>query len=813
MFDEPDSHEFLKSLNPEQQAAVLQVDGPMLILAGPGSGKTRVITHRIAHMIHSGIDSRNIVALTFTNKAADEMKNRLSEMVPGHRATASTFHRFCSRLLRVYAPQIGLSENFTIYDTSDSKKLFKQAIGETELDLRHYSIANISQEVSNLKNRGIMPDTFEPKPGNYLHRIVSSVYPQYQKLLQLANGVDFDDLLMLTGQLLIENDDLRASLDSRFSHMMVDEYQDTNLAQYRLVRLLNRDYPNLAVTGDPDQSIYGWRGATLSNILEFERDFQNVRIVRLEQNYRSTKSILSVADMLIANNFRRKPKALRTDNARGEPVSLVGYRNPEIEANEIAESIRHAIRKENRRPNDFAILYRTNALSRALEHALRIHGVPYQVVQGLEFYQRREIKDLLAFTHLINNPADAIAFERVINVPTRGIGAKTVEKIRRYSIDNRVQITEAARRAGLIDSLAKSTATKISKFVAMYDRICESRDLPVAEIIQKIIDQTGYRDWLIEAGTEEAHERANNIDELVVAAAEFDRQHPEDGGLEAFLEQAALVNDTDAWESASEFVTLLTIHSSKGLEFPCVYIIGLEDGILPHERSSSNDDELEEERRLLFVGITRAQDRLQLSRCESRYRKNGYWPCIASRFLMELPRDEMNVHEPRSINDYGGDEEEPWSKDLDPWLHDGVPEIDINDDTVREHVSEFAKPKNPANKIPQTKILQTQSPLPKGSQQNDDSREQPSYEDVPKFPRLVTAADLAKEQEAGTAIRKIHPEVFKLGMRVGHPLYGTGVISELSGSGLKKTAHVDFGEYGCRRFRLSHSPLLPVESE
>ncbi|MEZ6093045.1 MAG: UvrD-helicase domain-containing protein [Pirellulaceae bacterium] len=784
MFDETPTS-FLDGLNPAQRQAVEHIHGPLLILAGPGSGKTRVITHRIAHMIQSGVDSRNIVALTFTNKAADEMRNRLEAMIPGHQAWTGTFHRFCSRLLRVYAPQVGLSENFTIYDTGDSRKLIKDAVGEAELDLRHHSMSNIAEEISKLKNAGIQPDQFEPRPGNYLQRIVASIYPQYQRLLQMANGVDFDDLLLLVGQLLTENEDLRASLDDRYSHMMVDEYQDTNTAQYRLILMLNQRAPNIAVTGDPDQSIYGWRGATLSNILEFEKDFQNVRVVRLEQNYRSTKSILSVADTLIANNLRRKAKSLHTDNDRGEPVTLISCRNPEEEARQIAETIAHAVRIEGRRPSEFAIFYRTNSLSRSLEHSLRAHGIPYQVVQGLEFYQRREIKDVLAYAHLINNPSDSIAFQRIVNVPSRTIGDKTIEKLRRYAIDNGHTMLEAARRAGLVNTIAKSTATKISKFVALYDQICEHREKPVAELFQKIVDLSGYREWLIDDGTEESHDRANNVDELIVAAAEFDQQHPDDGGLESFLEQAALVNDTDAWESTSDFVTLLTIHSSKGLEFPCVFIVGLEDGILPHERSSTNDEEIEEERRLLFVGITRAMERLQISRCENRYRKGGYWPCIASRFLMELPRDEMNVIEPRSINDFG-DDDEPWAEHLDPWMNEGVPEIDVNDDDS-------------------TQVYESAVPF-----QVDSSKREADISPATDMPALITASELAKKLDSEPR-NKLHPDVFSDGMDVEHPVYGVGTIVGLSGSGIKKTATVDFREYGKRRFRLSHSPLTPVQ--
>lgn len=761
----------LAHLNSAQREAVETIDGPLLILAGPGSGKTRVITHRIAHMIEQGIPAHSIVALTFTNKAAGEMRERLATLAPGQAVWSGTFHRFCSRLLRVYANHVGLTENFTIYDTSDAKKLLKQAIDAAEVDLRHYSADSLGQAISSLKSQGVGHDQFTPPVGNPLLHLAGRVYPHYQRLLQLANGVDFDDLLLYAVQLLRDNPELRDQLDRRYAYMMVDEYQDTNRVQYQLIRMLNHTLQNLAVTGDPDQSIYGWRGANINNILDFEKDYRDVRVVRLEQNYRSTKSILAVADQLISNNTRRKAKQLLTDNAQGEPVSLVAYPDPQVEGRDIAEAIAVAIRSGKRRPRDFAIFYRTNALSRSLETSLRNSGIPYQVVQGLEFYQRREIKDLTAYLHLLNNERDSVAFERVINVPSRKIGDKTVEKLREYAQQNNLSLLAAARVAGLVQTISKSVATKISQFVAMFDRIGEVCDKDVGVIIRKVLVETKYREWLVEDGSEEGYERAANVDELVSACDEFDLQHPSDGGLEAFLEQSALVNDTDAWESDSDFVTLLTIHSSKGLEFPAVYIVGLEDGLIPHERSSTNDEELEEERRLLFVGITRAQEQLQLSRCLGRYRRNGIWPCIASRFLMELPREQMNCFEPAKSDPWAneGDGYEPDLSNVDPWMEDGF------------SADMFEEPK----------------PVVKSNANAS-------------LPRVVTAAELEQLQSEINAIR-LHPDRYVHGMLVEHPEYGIGRIVDLSGSGMKRVATVEFPILGKRRFRLSHSNLQPAE--
>ena len=665
-------------LNPAQQSAVEQTEGPLLIVAGPGSGKTRVITHRIAYMIAKGIPSQKIVALTFTNKAADEMRKRLSLLAPNNFTWAGTFHRFCSRLLRVHASMVGLSENFTIYDMKDAKQVVKQAIENTEVDIRHYSPDSVGNEISNVKNVAITPDKFQPRNGNAMDRIVAQVYPEYQKLLQMANAVDFDDLLMHTVDLLTNNNDLRTSLDHRFEYMMVDEYQDTNIAQYQLIRLLNHNTQNLAVTGDPDQSIYGWRGANIRNILEFEKDYPAVSVVRLEQNYRSTKSILRVADQLIANNVRRKKKVLITDNDEGESVRLVAYPSPQDEAVDIADSIALAIQKGTRKPSDFAILYRTNYLSRSLEHTLRAAGVPYQIVNGHEFYQRREIKDLVAYLHLINNDKDMVAFQRVVNVPSRKIGKVTLARIRNYALANNMSMMDAARDIDKIETIKGATSTKIKKFTAMIDGLQQSATAEVETILRNVLVETSYREWLTMDGSEEGFERASNVDELVVAASEFDSEHPEDGGLEKYLEQTALVSDTDVWESTSEFVTLMSLHAAKGLEFKKVFIIGLEDGILPHERSSSDDEQIEEERRLLFVGITRAEEELQLSRCLNRFRRGSYWPAIASRFLMELPRDEMQVFEPS--NHQGGMTDQQLQETIarmSDWSSD-LPEYDSN---------------------------------------------------------------------------------------------------------------------------------------
>ena len=777
----PSNDQLLSQLNPSQQEAVTHIDGPLLILAGPGSGKTRVISHRVAYMIAQGIPSHSIVALTFTNKAADEMRNRIQRLAPGGKMWTGTFHRFCSRILRQHAPMVGLSENFTIYDTGDAKKVIKQAIANSEVELQHHTPATIFDRISKLKSAAITHHEFTPRPGDYMHAIVARVYPEYQKLLQMSNAVDFDDLLLWCVDLLRHNPELRESFDIQHQYFMVDEYQDTNLTQYQLIRLLNHNVRNLAVTGDPDQSIYGWRGANLNNILEFENDYPNLNVVRLEQNYRSTKSILSAADQLISYNKKRKPKSLLTDNAEGSPVKLVAYPNAQQEAQDIAETVAMEISKGNRSARDFAILYRTNHLSRSLEHAFRSAGIPYQVLKALEFYQRREVKDVLACLHLINNPSDNVAFERIINVPPRQIGKVTVTRIRNYAMQKGIPLLRAARECGLITEIGKGAAVKVAKFVALFDQFSERGHESVGQLMNNVVFQLGYRDWLTADGSEEGHERASNVDELINAAQEFDMEHPDDGGLERYLEQSALVSDTDAWESDSDFVSLMTLHAAKGLEFPCLFVVGLEDGLLPHERSGRDPDQIEEERRLLFVGITRAKEELQLSRCLSRFRKGSLWPCIASSFLMELPRESMQVFEPQSANTYEDDlDDVPF--DIDPWMHDGIGNDPDEADFRGNEDEEFDESSTPATVSKKTE------------------------NSTPSFPRLMTGTDLAKKQES--TIRQ-HPSIYKEGMTVEHDEYGTGVIETLSGKNMKRTATVSF-KAGKKKFRLAFSDLRIV---
>jgi len=754
------------SLTPPQQEAVRHINGPLLILAGPGSGKTRVVTHRIAHMLQKGVPAWRVLALTFTNKAADEMRSRVERLAAGRGVWMGTFHSFCARLLRSHASLVGLNANYSIYDTDDSKKALKLAIEESDVDLVRTRPEVIANAISWAKNNLVTPEAYIPQEGDPLDAIVQKVYPVYQKRLLESNATDFDDLLLHVAMLLKSSPELRATLDERYRYILVDEYQDTNLAQYAIVRALSINHSNLAVTGDPDQSIYGWRGANLNNILDFEKDFNSVKVVRLERNFRSTPNILRAADQLIAYNVKRKPKRLYTEKPDGAPVKLIVYESARDEADDIARNIAEAINSERRCPKDFAVFYRINALSRQLEHALRWARVPYQVVSGLEFYQRREIKDVLAYLHLLNNPQNDVAFLRIVNTPSRGIGKKTLERLTAHARRHGRSLLEAARESRQVGSIAKAISAKISRFVAMYDSMCKQMHGDLFEIIQCVVQESGYRVWLIESGSEEDADRLENVEELLTAAAEFDSQHAdEDNRLELFLEQSSLVSDTDAWEGESNKVSLMTLHAAKGLEFPAVYIVATEDGLLPHERSKESLDELEEERRLLFVGITRAQEELQLSLAQFRAFRGQFQPTIPSQFLMELPREEMDLTEPPSYDfedeDFGVDDEEEWDDDED-W----------------------------SDEEPSQRVVE----------QNLDSAFPPG---------IVTAAQML-ESDPGQAAR-FPPHVFEQGMMVTHPEYGSGTIVSVSGTGVKRKAQVEFAEgNSVKSFLLAHSPLAPL---
>lgn len=800
----------LDSLTEAQQTAVQHIDGPMLMLAGPGSGKTRVVTHRIANLIEHGVPPWQILALTFTNKAAQEMAARVERLAPNQRVWVSTFHRFCARLLRQYAGLVGLPENYTIYDTGDSLSALKQTLDELDLDLTHMTPERVYSAISWAKNSLILPEQYEARPGHPVGLVVAKVYPAYQARLLRCGAVDFDDLLLHVATMLRENSELRAKLDARYRYILVDEYQDTNLAQYTIVRALSIDYPNLSVTGDPDQSIYGWRGANLNNILDFEQDFPNVRVVRLEQNYRSTKRILRVADRLIGHNKKRKQKGLFTHNDEGPAVRLTVFPTQRNEAEDIAARIARDVHTGQRRPRDFAIFYRMNALSRSLEFALRDFGVPYQMVNGVEFYQRKEIKDVLAYLHLLNNPRNDVALLRIFNTPPRGIGKTTINHLRNYADRRGKTLLEAARESGLVESINKRAAVAVAKFVAMFDRLQLISQAAVEEIMGHVLTESGYQEMLKASESEEDAERLANIEELLTAARQFDEQQAGTGHLETFLEEVCLVNDTDAWESENDRVTMMTLHGSKGLEFPVVFIIALEEGLLPHERSRESPDQLEEERRLLFVGLTRAEQELHLSLSRYREFRGQRKMSVPSQFCMELPHEDMEVVELNWASAIGAGSVAA--------VHDDVHEE--SPDEVHHHAGDDAFADRDHDEAIDTAH----------EDQLDGTRLGDAHEDAGHagddsdldFPFSAAATPVAPVATHGAAPAPaaipaaparpvVPPDEFFLGMRVQHPNYGLGKVVALSGNGVKRTATVNFASMaGTKKFVIAHSPLQPV---
>ncbi len=728
----------------------------MLILAGPGSGKTRVVTHRIAWLLDQGIPCHSIVALTFTNKAAEEMQARLACLAPGKRVWVSTFHRFCAKLLRQHAPLVGLQENFTIFDTADSAQALRRALEKWHGEPPRFTPNALRNAISWAKNHLLTARNYQPRHGDELDAAVGQVYPAYQKLLAEANAVDFDDLLLHVAELLRENPEVRRSLDERYRFVLVDEYQDTNLAQYAIVRAISIDYPNLAVTGDPDQSIYGWRGANLGNILEFDRDFPGAKVARLEQNYRSTQRILSVAAQLISHNVKRKEKALFTDNGEGAPVCVVKFPTQQDEARAIAAKIAGEVRSGRRRARDFAVFYRINALSRAFEFALREEGVAFQLVHGLEFFQRREIKDTLAYVQLAGNPRNEIALLRIINTPPRGIGPTTVRRLTAHASARGMSLLEAARDVEKIGSIKRAGAAKVRRFVKLVDRLAALAGASMEELLGTVVAESGYREYLGQSGSAEDEDRLANIEELLTVAREFDERHGGAGPIEAFLEETSLVSDTDDWEQAADRVTLMTLHAAKGLEFPVVFITAVEEGLIPHERNRDNPDHLEEERRLLFVGVTRAQEQLQLSMAQYRHFRGRRRMTIPSHFLMELPRGEIEYADSCAGT----------------WMEAEPPEVE----PVFSRCDERPPP---------------HSTVPRRAE-----------------PAITTAANMLSGDAPEAAVS---PDAFVQGMLVCHPARGLGRIVALSGGGAGRKATVEFLGQGRREsLLLAQSPLQPV---
>lgn len=648
--------DILAGLNKSQSEAVRHVDGPLLVLAGAGSGKTRVLTTRIAYLIqHKNISPRNILAITFTNKAAGEMKKRIGNMIPREISElwVSTFHAACLRILRRQASFMGYTNNFVIYDDSDQQTIIKECLKELNLDEKKFPPRVISAGISAAKNNLKTAAEFRAVASDFFKQTVAGVYELYEKKLKQNNALDFDDLIMVTIRLLKSNKAVLNYYQEKFRYILVDEYQDTNHAQYVLVNLLAQKYRNLCVVGDPDQSIYRFRGANMHNILNFEKDYPEARVILLEQNYRSTRTILESANQVIKNNKVRKEKNLWTNGPKGEPIVVFTGYDEHAEAAFVVDRI-FRLKNKGYAYNDLAILYRTHAQSRVLEEKLLAAGIPYTMVGGLKFYERKEIKDLLAYLRLIANPADRVSLARIINVPKRGIGSASLGKILTYAGERGNNLVEVLENAGEIKGLtpkARSAAINLGEVLFLLRNKLDK--MTIAELVEETLRQTGYRQALENENTVESRTRLENLQEFISVAREFDRKQP-GGNLEEFLSELALVTDIDQYDADSDKVTMMTLHSAKGLEFPIVFLVGMEEGVFPHSRSLYDPGEMEEERRLCYVGITRARERLYLTHCQQRTLYGNTKKNKASRFLDEIPMKYLTTRDP--LDDMPGDE-------------------------------------------------------------------------------------------------------------------------------------------------------------
>ena len=637
----------ITNLNPQQQTAVEHINGPMLILAGAGSGKTKVLTCRIAHLLELGVPPYKILAITFTNKAAREMRSRVDAMVgPAAKDVwLYTFHAVCARFLRREIEVLGTHKsNFAIYDAADQKNLLKSILKDMNLDEKRFPPAALQNAISNAKNQMQNAADFAKLAGDFFEQKAAEVYTLYEKRLLANNAMDFDDLLMLSVKILAECPDVREKYQQRFSYIMIDEYQDTNRAQYLLTRYLAGDEGNLCVVGDADQSIYGWRGADIRNILDFEKDYPKAELLKLEQNYRSTTVILDAANAVIENNTGRKPKKLWTNNPVGTAITYYNAMDERDEARFVVEQAQRLIRSGRFSYGDMAVLYRTNTQSRVFEEMLIKSGISYSMVGGVKFYDRKEIRDVMAYLKLLYNPYDTLSLLRIINVPKRGIGQATVNKMQDYANVRGISLFEVITNAAAVPGLSPRFISKLEEMSGiLFDLMAETDSVPIERLIDDVIHKTGYLEELQAERTPQSESRAENLQELISVARDFLKDEGEEKTLARFLEHVALVSDIDDAQLDNDKFTLMTLHSAKGLEFPVVFLAGMEEGLFPHARSLMDDEQMEEERRLCYVGITRAKQILYLTGAKTRtiYGKTNY--SMPSRFLEEIP--EKLVHE------------------------------------------------------------------------------------------------------------------------------------------------------------------------
>ena len=640
--------DILAGLNPAQLEAVEAIKGPVLILAGPGSGKTRVITQRVAYLIKEcGVSPRHIMAVTFTNKAAKEMTERLDNLVSTavKQLTLGTFHAICARILRQDGEAAGIDPHFVIYDDDDQIALTKRCLQELNLDPKHTTPSAIQNKISFAKSQVIDPKEYLARSRSYFEEVVGRVYERYQQMMKESAALDFDDLLMQTVQLLKHNPKVREHYQERYLHLLVDEFQDTNLVQYELIKLLGGKHRNICVVGDPDQSIYSWRSADLRNILNFEKDYPEAKVILLEQNYRSTKTILDVATGIIAANKERKPKDLWTENAAGEKATIVETYNEQEEAQFVVSEVDKLVREGRFKAGDCAVMYRTNAQSRALEEAFIRYGLPYKLVAGTRFYERKEVRDVIAYLRYIQNGNDGVSLLRIINVPGRGVGQRTLSELTALAKSMNVNESETLQllAAGKLEKIPFNSriAQSLAGFATMINELrAMSKEVCLSELFDKVCEKSGYKNFL--ANDKEGEERWENVLELRTVAKEYD-ELPPPTGLAAFLEGVTLVADVDSLDGSTDAVTLITLHQAKGLEFPAVFIVGLEEGVLPHIKSFDDPSQMEEERRLCYVGVTRAKQKVYLIRAFRRNLMGGNLVNEPSRFLSDIPKELITM--------------------------------------------------------------------------------------------------------------------------------------------------------------------------
>ena len=742
----------LNDLNPVQQKAVLETEGPLLVFAGAGSGKTRVLTYRIAYLIQEkGVHPWNIFAVTFTNKAADEMRERVERLLGGSaRGTwISTFHSACARILRQHIERLGFQRNFVIYDAQDQERHLKTIMKELNLDFKMFPPRAIQSGLEQLKNEGITPDRYSPNPYNIFQKRLALVYQRYQEDLHRNNALDFGDLLTFVTILFRRFPEVRRSYQELCRYVMVDEFQDTNLIQYQLIRQTVETHHNICVVGDDDQSIYRWRGAEVGNILNFEKDFPGAKVITLEQNYRSTQNILQAANHVVRKNRYRKEKKLWTENPEGELLTFYVAEDEEDEARFVVKKIMEQLStlKLVRSYRDVAVFYRINAQSRAIEDELVKNRVPYTVVGGMKFYERKEIKDVMAYLKLMDNPSDGLSLKRIINVPSRGIGEKTIEKIEAFSREKGLPLYEGLKQAIGEDWLTPAVKAKMKEFIQLIEAFQkDAGSLTLSQLTLALLAKTEYLQRLKEEGTDEAFSKMENVDELINVMMGLE-QGEEKVSLESFLDKVSLVTDVDLYEDKGNRVSLMTLHCAKGLEFPVVFIVGIEEGLLPHYRRGEEIEDMEEERRLFYVGMTRAKQRLSLSRAEERSTFGVGRANLPSRFLDELPVGLMQFEEKRVRMDSLFSEGTPWREDDHP--------TEMMADEVSQEIS-----------------------FPEGS-------------------GIV-----------------LSPEGFfplKIGMRVRHSKFGEGRVKSVEGMDENQKAMILFQSVGAKRLKVRYANLEIIE--